>query len=77
MRDTLTGRLTPNYTGDFDAKLMLLSNVGKKMRYKDRMTVRLTQDTQYCKKGQILNSSKVKGQALIDQGLAVKVKNED
>lgn len=80
MRQTnsvLIGTTNANYTGDFDAKQMLLNAVGSKMRYKDRMTVRLTQDTQYCKAGQVISPSKVKGQALIDQGLAVKVKRKD
>lgn len=70
-------KTTANYTGTFDAKLMLSNAVGTKMRYKDRMTVVMLQDTQHCKEGQIISPSKVKGQALIDQGLAKKVKKED
>lgn len=66
-----------NYTGDFDAKMMLKNAVGTKMRYRDRMTVELLQDTQYCKAGQIISPAKIKGQALIDQGLARKVKRDD
>ena len=66
-----------NYTGAFDSKAMLRNAVGTKMKYKDRMTVQLLQDTAYCKEGQIISPSKTKGQALIDQGLAKKVKKED
>lgn len=68
---------TPSYTGEFDAKAMLLSNVGKKMRYRDRMEVELLQDTQYMKAGKIFSPAKHKGQALIDQGLARKVRKAD
>ncbi len=66
-----------NYTGQFSAKEMLKNAVGQKMRYKDRMKVEILQDTQYYKAGQVINSAKVKGQALIDQGLAKKVKTDD
>ncbi len=70
-------KTTAEYTGEFSAKKMLMNAVGQKMRYRDRMKVEILQDTTYYKKGQIINSSKVKGQALIDQGLARKVKTDD
>jgi len=66
-----------NYTGEFSAKEMLKNAVGTKMRYRDRLKVEILQDTQFYKAGQIINSSKVKGLALIDQGLALKVKTDD
>lgn len=72
-------RVNANYTGAFDSITMLKEAAEKnvKMRYKDRMTIRRTSDTQYFKAGQIHSPSKVKALALIKQGLAEKVKSDD
>lgn len=68
-----------DYTGTFDAKAMLKEAADKKikMKYRDRMTVEMLQDTQYLKAGQIISPAKVKAEALIKQGLAKKVKKDD
>lgn len=70
-------KTTANYTGEFSSKEMLRNAVGTKMRYKDRLKVEILHDTQYYKAGQIISPAKVKGLALIDQGLAKKVKSDD
>lgn len=68
-----------DFTGEFDAKAMLAEHgaAGTKIRYNDRLKVRILQYTQFYKEGQEINPHKVKGQALIDQGLAEKVIEEE
>lgn len=58
---------------------MLTDNAEKKtkIRYNDRLKVVMTTDTRFLKSGQIINPHKVKGQALIDQGLAKKYVEKD
>lgn len=64
----------------FDSKKMLSEHAekGTKIRYTDRMTVEITTATKHYKKGDIISPHKIKGQALIDQGIAKKYnKKED
>lgn len=54
------------------------ADVGTKIRYTDRLKVEILHDTRFYRKGQVVNPHKVKGQALIDQGIAKKyVEKED
>jgi len=64
----------------FSSKKMLADNADKKtkIRYTDRMAVEIIKDTDFYKKGDIINPHKVKGQALIDQKIGKKfVAKED
>lgn len=64
----------------FDAKKMLNEHAekGTKIRYTDRLTVEIVEDTKHYKKGDIISPHKIKGQALIDQKIAKKyVKKDD
>jgi len=78
-----------NPTKQFDAKKMLEANAptgkegdkgyvsGTKIKYNDRLKVEILVDTRFYKAGQVVNPHKVKGQALIDQGIAKKYTEED
>lgn len=69
-----------DFSATFSAKKMLNDNAekGTKIRFTDRLKVEILQDTQFYKKGKIINPHKVKGQALIDQKIAKKyVPKED
>jgi len=87
---SLGGEENENATGVFSSKKMLKENsavgkegdrdykAGTKIKFTDRLAVEITQDTRYYKKGQIINPHKVKGLALIEQGIAKKyVEKED
>lgn len=64
---------------EFSSKEMLTSNADAKtkIRYTDRLKVEILHDTQFYKAGQIINPHKVKGEALVKQGIAKKVPKED
>lgn len=59
-----------------DAKAMLLENGAKKtkIRYTDRVEVRLLKDTVYQKAGKVYSPAKVKGDFLVKEGIAEYVK---
>ena len=61
---------------NFDAKAMLLKNSeeGTKIKYTDRLTVKLVKDTLYQKAGKVYSPHKIKAQALVDAGIAEFVK---
>lgn len=67
------------YNGEFSSKEMLKDNADKKtkIRYTDRLKVEILYDTQFYKAGQIINPHKVKGEALIKQGIAKKAPKQD
>lgn len=58
----------------FDSKKMIAEHAekGTIIDYNERLTVEITSDTKYYKKGDIVSPHKIKGQALIDQGIAKK-----
>jgi len=60
---------------EFSSKKMLAEHAekGTKIKYNDRLEVKILHDTQFYTAGQIINPHLVKGQALIDQGIAEKV----
>lgn len=69
-----------SFSKAFDSKKMILEHAkkGTKIRLTDRMTVEIVEETKYYKKGDIISPHKIKGQALIDQGIAKKyTKKED
>lgn len=61
---------------NFDAKEMLLDNAKKetKIRYNDRVEIKLLKDTIYQKKGKVYSPHKVKALAMVEQGIAELVK---
>lgn len=65
----------PNGT-NFDAKKMIEENTEKKTKVKftDRVKVRLLKDTVYQKAGKEYSPHKVKAEALVNQGIAEYVK---
>ena len=60
----------------FSAKAMLLENAqkGTKIKYNDRLKVEIVKATTHYKVGMIINPHKVKAEALINAGIAKKVK---
>ena len=60
----------------FSSKAMLLENgeKGTVIKYNDRLKVEVIKETKHYKVGMILNPHKVKGEALIKQGIAKEVK---
>ena len=61
---------------NFDAKEMLLENSkkGTKVKYADRLTIRLLKDTLYQKEGKVYSPHKIKAEALVSKGIAEYVK---
>lgn len=61
---------------NFDAKKMIEINTekGTKVRFTDRVKVRLLKDTVYQKAGKEYSPHKVKAEALVEQGIAEYVK---
>lgn len=78
-QELLGGKTNKKTEAKFDAKKMLTDNVEKKtkIRYNDRLKVEIVKQTRFYKKGQIINPHKVKGLALIEQGIAKKVTEKD
>ena len=77
---TPTLELNKDSEARFSSKKMLTDNAdkGTKIRYTDRMAVEIIKDTDFYKKGQLINPHKVKGQTLIDQKIGKKyVAKED
>ena len=86
---SLGGEENKDATGVFSSKQMLQDNsaVGKpgdkgyesgtKIKYNERLAVEITEDTRFYRKGQIINPHKVKGEALIKQGIAKKYVAEE
>lgn len=77
---TPTLELNKDSEARFSSKKMLTDNADKatKIRYTDRMSVEIIKDTDFYRKGQVINPHKVKGQALIDQKIGKKfVAKED
>lgn len=68
-----------NVEAVFDAKKMLQKNADDKtkIRYNDRLRVEIVKETKYYNVGKVINPHKVKGQALIDQGIAKKYVEKD
>ena len=61
---------------NFDAKKMIEDNTDKKtkVKFNDRVKVRLLKDTVYQKAGKEYSPHKIKAEALVEQGLAEYVK---
>ena len=61
----------------FNAKEMLSENAvkGTKVTFTDRLKVEVIKDTAYYRVGDILEPHAVVGQALVDQGIAKKIKD--
>lgn len=60
----------------FSSKAMLLENAekGTKIFYSDRLTVEIVKETRHYKVGMITSPHRVKGEALIKQGIAKEYK---
>lgn len=67
-----------NEVATFSSKAMLLENAkkGTKIFYSDRLTVEIVKNTKHYKVGMILSPHKVKGLALIEQGIAKEYKEK-
>jgi len=65
-----------NEVATFSSKAMLLENAkaGTKIFYKDRLTVEIVKETKHYKVGMITSPHRVKGEALIKQGIAKEYK---
>lgn len=63
----------------FDAKKMLAdaAEESRKIKYTDRLKVVIVKETRFYKKGQVINPAKIKGEALISQGIAEKYVEEE
>ena len=61
---------------NFDAKEMLLENGAKetKIRFNDRVEIKLIKDTVYQKTGKVYSPHRVKAEAMVKQGIAEYVK---
>jgi len=61
---------------NFDAKKMIEDNTekGTKIKYADRVAVRLLKDTVYQKAGKVYSPHRVKAEALVKQEIAEYVK---
>jgi len=60
----------------FSSKAMLLENAekGTIITYSDRLKVEIVKDTKHYKVGMVLSPHKIKGEALIKQGIAKEYK---
>jgi len=60
----------------FSSRAMLLENAkkGTKIFYSDRLKVEIVKETRHYKVGMVLSPHKVKGEALINQGIAKEYK---
>ena len=65
-----------NEVASFSSKAMLLENAkaGTKIKYADRLMVEIIKDTRHYRVGMKVSPHKVKGLALISQGIAKEVK---
>ena len=67
-----------NEVTTFSSKAMLLENAekGTKITYSDRLKVEIVKETKHYKVGMVLSPHKIKGEALIKQGIAKEFKEQ-
>ena len=67
-----------NEVTTFSSKAMLLENAekGTIITYSDRLKVEIVKDTKHYKVGMVLSPHKIKGEALIKQGIAKEFKEQ-
>lgn len=67
-----------NEVATFSSKAMLLENAkaGTKIFYNDRLKVEIVKETKHYKVGMVTSPHKVKGLALISQGIAKEYKEK-